>query len=595
MRRNYRFQIIIYQFIAMIFCLSFLVSVVYADTSKLTILYTGETHSMLYPCDDCSLGLDGGLAERATKINEVRKSNPNVLLLDSGGVFAGGLLDEYTQNVELDRQRTLLNLEAMRIMGYDAVAIGDEEFNFGEDFLKNSIEEKSIPFVSSNIENDYVLSSIIKTVGHLKIGILALSPNEIKNKIDNIKYIEPQETFKKNIRALRKQGVDIIIVLSHLGEEEDLVLINEMEEIDILVAGHRLSNKPDSDTKIGQTIILRPTWQGRKLGKVELDIEDGKITNYDIDDIMIDKKIKGDRRILAILPECFSDKDCRKKGFWGTCKDSATVFSKCAFKKIEPVSVLIIKPKICRTCDIERAVGELRDAFGNIKVSYLNYETRKGKKLVKSLGIDMLPAYLLGGEVRRNESFSNFSKFLIPKKDKYLVDPSRLGVSFFLDREIKKGHLDLFISLFDKNSNAFLRLMKDFTKDRRRPKFNLHFLGIIEDEVIITPYGLVELEEDLRASCVMNKYPNKWWDYLFCRTENIQSSWWDDCLESCGMNMNLIKQCSKSKEGKKLLLENVGLSSELKIRSSGTFLLNNQEVFSTVDILKEDELERIIR
>lgn len=102
--------------------------------NEVTIIYTGETHAMIYPCS-CPIEPDGGVARRAALIEQLRKTNPNVLLLDSGAFFSGGLLDEYTQNTQLDSARSIISLKAMEIMKYDAAAIGDDEFNFGRHFF----------------------------------------------------------------------------------------------------------------------------------------------------------------------------------------------------------------------------------------------------------------------------------------------------------------------------------------------------------------------------------------------------------------------------------------------------------------------------
>ncbi|HDZ77150.1 MAG TPA: hypothetical protein ENH41_03605 [Candidatus Omnitrophica bacterium] len=588
----------IYRFIFTVFCIIFSASFCSAESEKLTILYTGETHSMLYLCPSCPVNISGGLSKRATKIRELRKKNRNVLLLDSGGMFAGGTMDEYSQTVELDKKRTLINLDAVKLMDYDAVAVGDDEFNFGEDFLKNIIKEKGITFLSANIENDYIEPYVLKQVNNFKVGVFALTTSDVRQKLTTIKYIDPEAAANKTVKDLRAKGADIIILLSHLSEEEDLDLVKRVEGIDLLVTGHRLSgHNGDVDEKAGGrgTIILRPTWQGRRLGRVDLEVERGKIVGHKIEDIVIDEKIKDDKGILAILPECFSDKGCRKKGSWGKCKDAATLLSKCVFKKEEPVSILIIKPKRCKSCDIENAVSYFNDTFGKVKISYLNFETRKGRRLVEKLGIEMLPAYLLGKEVEKKEIFSTFKKYLTLKDGKYLLDVSVLGVSFFIGREKKKGRLDLFISLFSKESRGILSLVEDFLRDKPKLKFSLHFLGVTEREKVITPYGQREMEEDLRSVCVMDKYPHKFWDYVSCRAKNIESTWWDDCLESSGISITVIKECSGSRMGRELLLDNIRLSSDLNIMSSGTFLIDNQEVFSTLKVPKKEELERMIR
>ncbi|PIQ88902.1 MAG: hypothetical protein COV72_06395 [Candidatus Omnitrophica bacterium CG11_big_fil_rev_8_21_14_0_20_42_13] len=576
----------------------FVYSFSYADTERLTVLYTGETHSMLYACGSCPLNISGGLAKRATKIKELRKANPNILLVDSGGVFAGGLLDEYTQSVELDKQRTLVNLDAMKLMGYDAVAVGDEEFNFGEDFLKEAAKTKGINFLSSNIENGYLMNHALIKKGNIKVGMVALSNYDVKRKISDIKYTEPQAALEETIGALKQDGADIIVVLSHLGEDEDLGLIRNVYGIDVLVTGHKLSSDPGHNDKIGQTIILRPGWQGRKLGKAELEIKDGRIISYNIDDITIGNEIKDDKEALSVLPECFSSADCRKKGFSGTCNDSGTLSAKCEFKEPEKISILIISPKKCASCKLEQAEKYFKDTFWNVDISRVYYETKKGRDLVKDLGVEMLPAYLFGREVEKNANFNSFRKFLVPKGDKYLLDPSVLGVSFFVGREKKEKTLDLFVSLYDKNTAALLDMMKDFLSDKEHKNINfkLHFIALQpSEENIITPYGLPEVEEDLRSVCVMAKYPDKYWDYLSCRAKNIQSSWWDDCLNSCGMNINLIKSCSASIEGKGLFMENIALGIELQISSFGTFLVDNQEVFSIIKAPEKSELEKMLK
>lgn len=93
-------------------CLGLVFGLNTCSAQDLTILYTGSTQAMLYPCH-CPKEADGGVARRATLIKELRKENPDVLFLDSGGFFARGLTDEHAQNIELDKARTLVNLKAM--------------------------------------------------------------------------------------------------------------------------------------------------------------------------------------------------------------------------------------------------------------------------------------------------------------------------------------------------------------------------------------------------------------------------------------------------------------------------------------------------
>ena len=320
-----------------------------------TILYTGETHAMLYPCS-CPKEPDGGVGRRATLIKQLKKENPNTLVLDSGGFFAGGLLDEYTQNTELDIARTRVNLKAMELMQYDAVAVGDEEFNFGEEFLQEAIQNSNPAFLSSNIASKLFKPYIIKEVSGTKIGIIGVTTLQALPKAGGLEIIEPKIAIKKNIEELKKNGIDLVVLLSHLGEEEDLRLIEEIDGIDILITGHSVG-KEEPLSKIKSTLFLRPAWQGRHLGKLSLTIQDNRIENYRIEDLRLSDKIKDDPEIVSVLPGCFSDANCKKKGFIGFCQDPGTVNSRCLFSEYKKINLLIITPKACRVCETERLVG----------------------------------------------------------------------------------------------------------------------------------------------------------------------------------------------------------------------------------------------
>jgi 5'-nucleotidase len=256
------------------FCLLFfLIPSSYAQ--EITILYTGDTHAMLYPCS-CPIESDGGIARRATLIKQIKASNPATLLLDSGGFFAGGLLDEYTQNTQLDMERTKINLKAMAAMKYDAVGIGDDEFNFGREFFQDNIDRSNLTFLSCNMKSDKVLPYIIKDIAGIKIGIIGATTLAAVPKAGGLKFTDPKVAVGDAVSYLRKNGVKIVVLLSHLGESEDLNLINDIPGIDILITGHtRAKDRPY--TKTVNTLVLRPDWQARRLGKLSLTVEHNKI------------------------------------------------------------------------------------------------------------------------------------------------------------------------------------------------------------------------------------------------------------------------------------------------------------------------------
>lgn len=554
---------------------------------EIAILYTGETHAMLYPCN-CPKEPDGGIARRATLIKQLRKENPDTLVLDSGGFFGGGLLDEYTQNIDFDRQRTLVNLKAIELMQYDALTIGDDEFNFNQEFLLKNIDKTNLTFLSCNIllNNQSALfkSYIIKEMSGSKIGIIGVTTLQAAQKAGGLKFIEPESAVEKAVVELKKKNVDIIILLSHLGENDDLKLIEEIKGIDILITGH-FRAKEESSSKIGSTLIVRPSWQGRRLGKLSLTLENNKIKDYKVEELRLSDKIQDDPGELSILPRCFSDNNCKKEGGVGICQDPGTLKSQCSFSKPAQVSLLIIQPKPCRFCDSEKAIKYLKTFFPGLTISYRDYPSLFTNKLIKDFNLKALPVYILGKEVEKEKAFSNLEKNLEAKGNYYILKPEFAGVSYLLERKDLKDRLDLFISLYDLNIAALLDVIKGFNPV-------LHFLAAEKDDGFDAAKGNLEVEEYLRCVCVQKYYPKMFFDYTSCRAGNLNSSWWEDCLDKSATQT--IKTCARSEEGKQLLRENIKDSKELKIMFGPAYLLDNRYIFGIQGVPRKEELKKIL-
>jgi len=250
---------------------SFQLSAFSCSAEEITILYTGETHSMLYPCN-CPKEPDGGVARRASLVKKIREDYPLALLLDSGSFFAAGVMDNYSQNTQLDMDRTTINLKAMELIGYDAVTIGSDEFNFGKEFFKELISKTKLNFLSCNLKSDKVIPFVIKDYAGVKIGIIGATDILTRQKSEGIEVDEPKDCIEESVRELESKGVNLIVLLSHLGEAQDLELLKEAKGIDIVISGNsRLKN--EASEKIGDTLILRPSWEGRRLGKLTFTAE----------------------------------------------------------------------------------------------------------------------------------------------------------------------------------------------------------------------------------------------------------------------------------------------------------------------------------
>ncbi|MFH1269441.1 MAG: metallophosphatase [Candidatus Omnitrophota bacterium] len=567
-------------------------SVVDSSAQEVTVLYTGETHAMIYPCN-CPKDPDGGIARRATLVKQIRKNNPDALLLDSGGFFAGGLQDEYTQNTALDMQRSVVNLKAMELMKYDAAAIGDDEFNFGLGFLRNNMAKTNPVFLCANIykadgKSLLFRPYIVKEAAGKKIGIIGLTNPLAAQKAgaSSLKFIEPKSAVKEAVSELKKSNVDIIILLSHLGESEDLSLLKEVEGINVLIVGHSRT-KEDIFSKAGNTLILRPSWQGRSLGKVTIDLKEDKAADYKIESLNLSDKISDDPGMLSILPRCFSDSNCRQEGSIGTCQEPGTLNSRCVFTKASKVPLTIITPKLCRACDTAGVERYLKTIFPGLSVSYLYYPESQANKLIGELGIKVLPVYLLGKEAEGESGFGKLKDNLETKGSFHMLKPRFSGIAYYLERKPVKGNLDLFISLYDKDARGLLDTIKEFNPA-------VHFLAVEKaGGEFEARGGNLEIEEYLRSVCVQKYYPQEFWGYISCREKSANSSWWQDCLGKT--DTDKISICARGEEGKELLRKNIALNNELQIMFGPAYLLDNQEIFSSRGgVPTKEELKKTI-
>ena len=548
---------------------------------EITILYTGATHAMLYPCS-CHIEQDGGIARRASLIKELRRKHSDLLLLDCGSFTAGGLLDEYAQNTRLDMQRSEVNLKAMELMQYDAVAVSSDEFNFGKDFFLKNARKSNPAFLSANLETEKVEPYIIKQVSGVKIAVIGLTNLAASQKSEGLRVSSPK-AIARLVTRLKSEGAEVVLVLSTLGKKEDLDLISKVRGIDVLFMGYN-PVREDVEAKVDSTFIVRPAWQGRKLGKLTLEVKSGKLLNCKNEEVRVSNKIVDDPGIMEILPRCYSDANCKKEGLLGSCQDPGELKASCLFTEPNKLRLIIISAKDCVVCNTAPVLELLRKQFPGISAEYI--DLKRAQNLIKSLSIKVLPAYIIGGEVEKEKNFESFKNNLDLIGELYLLKPQASGISYFIDRAVKKGQLDLFFSLFDKDASGILEVLREFDP-------NLHFLAQEKDKGFDAKNGLLEIEEYLRASCVQKYYPQKFWDYLICRARNIHSSWWDDCLIED--EAQKIRSCAKGAEGAMLLKENIALNKEVQVSFGLSYLLDNYQIFSSRGVPDKEELRKIIK
>ena len=229
-----------------------LISILFSLTlysQDLVILHTNDTHSNIEPvASGKNKGL-GGFQRRANYIQSVRDSVKNILLLDAGDYNQG---TPYFTLFKGEAEVMLYNA-----MGYDAVCLGNHEFDNGEKQLAERLAKAKYPTVCSNYDfsgsplKDIIKPYVIIEKGGKRIGILGLLLNlngyVSESARSGVKYLDVLKSANKTARFLKnKKDCDIVIALTHLGYEHeegslspsDTDLASNSTNIDIIVGGH---------------------------------------------------------------------------------------------------------------------------------------------------------------------------------------------------------------------------------------------------------------------------------------------------------------------------------------------------------------------
>lgn len=200
--------------------------------AQVTILQTTDLHGHIYPVDYYTNKPDmNGLAKAATIIKRARKETPTLLLLDSGDTIQGTPL-VYYHNKKNNQPPDPMML-VMSYLKYDAMAVGNHEYNFGLKVLEKARREAQFPWLSANTyrkgtEQTAYNPYLVKEVNGVRVGILGLTTPGIPSweNPENYAGLEFRETVaeaKKWVSILReKEQVDLVVISMHMGIERDL-------------------------------------------------------------------------------------------------------------------------------------------------------------------------------------------------------------------------------------------------------------------------------------------------------------------------------------------------------------------------------------
>lgn len=226
------------------------------------IMHTNDIRGHILPGPDA-----GGSARLATVVRELKPD----LMLDAGGILSGSLISDTFQGEPV--------VNVMNAIGYDAVAVGSSEFNFGIAALRARSRQANFLLLSANAASpiDEIQPAAIYNTQDVRIAVIGLTSQEITGHPQNVKYVDvadPVRTLEDDVLPRIRDRADAIILLANVTRTEEQRIARAFPEIRLIIAAHEEADLP---FRIGQTTIVGTGKFGKYVGRLDLTFSEGKL------------------------------------------------------------------------------------------------------------------------------------------------------------------------------------------------------------------------------------------------------------------------------------------------------------------------------
>ncbi len=224
----------------------------------------------------------GGLDRTATLVNAIRaeRGEDNVLMLDGGDTWQGSYTSLKTQAQDM--------IECMGLLKPDAM-VGHWEFTLGADRVMELVESLDYPFLASNIVDTDWEEPVFESTAMYEVGgssVAVIGQAMPYTPIANPRWMFPEWSFGLRLEALqanvdkaRASGAEVVVLLSHNGFDVDRKLAADLSGIDVILTGHTHDAIPQA-IKVDNTLILASGSHGKYLGRIDLEVKNGKVVDY---------------------------------------------------------------------------------------------------------------------------------------------------------------------------------------------------------------------------------------------------------------------------------------------------------------------------
>ncbi|KAF8335741.1 5'-nucleotidase [Cantharellus anzutake] len=288
---------------------------------NLTFVHVNDVHAHLdqyrksgTDCDPPSPDCVGGYSRIKTKVEEIRSTTPNTLLLNMGDEFQGTLFYSFYGGSKI--------AETVNDLNFDAMTIGNHEFDGGDDQLASYLHNVTAPVVSANIKtNNHWLSSRIKPYHVFPehslavIGLTTIHTKTTSSPGRDTEFLDPVEALQRTVDEINaKENVGRIIAMTHIGYEDDVDLARRTRGVHLILGGHSHTLLGDFDEAEGpyptiqrnldgEEVFIVTAWRwGQVLGFINIAFENGpggRVLEYTGGPIVMDSSIPRDTELQA--------------------------------------------------------------------------------------------------------------------------------------------------------------------------------------------------------------------------------------------------------------------------------------------------------
>jgi len=293
-----------------------LTSSLFAKEVDIKILASSDVHGRISPWNYSTdtENYSGGFSQISTLVADYRDENNNVILVDLGDAIQDNSIEKFNDIYFRENSHPVMKI--YNEIGYDFIVPGNHEFNFGMEFLDKAYSQYNGEVLATNIYTDkgkhyYTPSAIIIKDG-IKIGIIgATTPmtekfEEDTDHLEKVEFREIVSEIKKEVKNLKKQGVDAIILAGHMGIENENNIPNtglsdiakEIPEIDLMLGGH--AHKEASEVVVNGTPITMPYKYGGAVSvatlKFDVNKKGAELTSKETKTVSV-KGVKSDKAV----------------------------------------------------------------------------------------------------------------------------------------------------------------------------------------------------------------------------------------------------------------------------------------------------------